>query len=314
MSTDYTCLNIIDGNTLDGDGVKSCCFAASDQMLFCGTNQGHIKTFNLLTGIHHKTLRNPIGNYARNYICDIKVRGSDIIALDWLGSTETWKISPENGKDLVFVSTFAPTMANDANLTTQYSSKQTERRIEFNDNIVVTNVKQIFCIWDLKNKSRPPVFINTQSYVLCSKVVDMFAFWGEQNGTMHQVRLSERGEVEKVGFVQTAFKDSITSLSVCLASNVAICGDKNGEINCAKIPLSEINKFEFVLESGVESSLTNGHLFGAFVWAVQVDGVRIFSGDSNAKMIIHDFWNFDEEDFVSARKQRPSKRLKTDFL
>jgi len=301
MSTDYTCINIIDGDTLDGDGVKSCCFAASDEMLFCGTDRGQIKIFDLMTGIIHDTFRKPgIGN-VRNYICDIKVRGKDLIALDWLGSTETWKILA-NGRDVAFVSTFTPT-SNDASLTSQYSMKQTERRIEFNDSIVVTNVRQIFCIWDLQNKSRHPVFINTQSYVLCSKVLDRFAFWGEQNGSVHQVHLPEQeGKVENIGFVQTAFKDSITSLSV--TSNVAIFGDKNGEISCAKLPISDQNKFEFVLESG--------HDFGAFVWAVQVDGVRIFSGDSNAKMIIHDFWNFDEEQSVSRKTYRPVKKLKTD--
>jgi hypothetical protein len=299
----YVCKNIIDGPTLDGDNVKSRCFAASDQALFCGTDRGQIKVFDLMSGILHQTIPSPVNGTSRNYICDLKVGGYDLVAVDWFGSTHRWKIL-QNGVDVIYVSSFTPTSTNEA-LSVQYSAKQTERRIEFNEVIAVTNVRQIFCIWDLQNSERAPAFITTKSFVLCSKVFHRFAFWGEQNGSVHQVFFPDRGgDAEVIGVVKTMFKDSITSLSV--TSDVAVFGDKNGEISCVRLPLSDDSPFEFVLESG--------HEFSCFVWAVQVDGVRIFSGDSNAKLVIHDFWNFDDSGDVDAVEddESPAKKLKSD--
>ena len=43
----YTCVSIISGNLLDGVGLKSWCFHAAGKTLFCGTNKGQVKFFNL---------------------------------------------------------------------------------------------------------------------------------------------------------------------------------------------------------------------------------------------------------------------------
>ena len=280
----YSCVGIIYGETLDSGGVKSCCFAASDRTLFCGTDLGHIKVYDLLTANLLTTIPSPgIGNN-RNFICDLKFGGDLLMAVDWHGATHKWKISATDASVVDFLSSFTPLSTNQS-LSTQYTSRHTERRIEFNDVIVVTNVRQIFCIWDATPMTdRPPIFVNTDTFVLCSKVSGRFAFWGEQNGSVHQVRFPESGnDVERIGVVHSRFNDCITSLSV--TSDVAVFGDKNGEISCVKLPIS--GKTEFVLESG--------HEFGCYVWAVQVDSVRIFSGDSRAKMVVHDFWNYDQD-------------------
>ena len=302
--SDYSCVSIITGNQLDGVGLKSWCFHAAGQTLFCGTNKGQIRVFDLMSGKVTGVFRHPANLIIRNYICDLKVRGDDLLAVDWLGTTQKWKIFPD--RELVFVESFTPA-TNNQTIMTQFTSKQTERLIEFNSVIAVTNVRQLFCVWDVCVKERAAVFLNTESYVLCTKVLGRDAFWGEQNGTVHQIHFPENeqnngSEFSVVGFVQTSFKDSITSISV--TPEHVIFGDKNGEIHCATIPLCKKTGFRFVLETG--------HEFGAFVWAIQVDGVRIFSGDSNAKMIIHDFWNFDDNDCVnSAEEQRPTKKMKS---
>ena len=308
MST-YRCVNIIGGSILDGVGLKSWCFHAFGETLFCGTNKGQIRVIDLMTGVVTGTFRHPQNMAFRNYICDLKVRGEDLLAIDWIGTVQHWKVPPN--RELIFISSFVPA-SNDAATLTQYTSKQTERLIEFNDVIGVTNVRQLFCIWDMKNRERVAEWIATGTYVLCSKVLGRDAFWGEQNGSVHQFHFpkSYAGNMSgnnETGSVQTTFKDSITSLSV--TPERVLFGDKNGEIHCAHVPLATKNGFKFILETG--------HQFGAFVWAIQVDGVRIFSGDSNAKMVIHDFWDFEDEENKDKAQieavtydEQPTKKLK----
>ena len=256
-----------------------------------------------MTGEVTGTFRHPQNMSVRSYICDLKVHGDNVLAVDWLGNMQQWKFLPN--RDLVFVSSFTP-LSNDLATLTQYTSKQTERLVEFNEFIGVTNVRQLFCIWNVHDVHRVASWISTETYVLCSKVLGHDAFWGEQNGSVHQFQYQEHKPsiTTMTGHVQTTFKDSITSLSV--TRDHVVFGDKNGEIHCSKLPLSQNNGFKFVLETG--------HQFGAFVWAIQVDGTRIFSGDSNAKMVIHDFWDFEErkrERRISMSEKQTLKKLKT---
>jgi hypothetical protein len=263
----YVCVNIIPGQVLDADGFRSCCFGADDSALFCGTNRGFLRVFDLETANILGTYRHP-DNLPRNYICDLKVRGSCLLAVDWFGSLQKWTIRPD--KSLVFSSRLAAAAEAGA-IATQYSSKHKERRIEFNEAVAVTNVRQIVAVWELSDESACPRFVQTESDVLCTKVMDRFVFWGEQNGTVHQVHFpGSAGPAVTVGVVQTAFKDSVTSLSV--TPDVAVFGDKNGEISCYRLPLAASANV-FVLESG--------HDFGAFVWAVQESILSTSVSDEN---------------------------------
>ena len=44
--------------------------------------------------------------------------------------------------------------------------------------------------------------------------------------------------------------------------------------------------------------LEKGHSYGEFIWAVEMDSTRIFSGDSDACLVVHDFWEHDTENIT----------------
>jgi len=201
---------------------------------------------------------------------------------------------------------------DDESLLATYTTKETERLVNFNDYIGATNAKQLLCIWDLK--TNVTTWIKTNTVVLCFELVNKDVFWGEQNGVVNQLTASDKNlyidarnstqQSITIFSYQTKFKDSITSISVF--EDLVFFGDKNGEIRCCQIPIGD--EPIFVLESG--------HQFGAFVWAIQADGARVFSGDSDGKLIVHDFWEFDNEPEASCDVAKeisydvPPKRVK----
>ena len=44
----------------------------------------------------------------------------------------------------------------------------------------------------------------------------------------------------------------------------------------------------------------------SYIWAIEIDESRIFSGDSDACLVVHDFWNYGAPKDDSL----PNKRLK----
>ena len=66
------------------------------------------------------------------------------------------------------------------------------------------------------------------------------------------------------------------------------------------IPLSQ-SSFQFLLEKG--------HSYGEFIWAVEMDSTRIFSGDSDACLVVHDFWEHDTENLT---ENSDPKKIKLD--
>ena len=237
--------------------------------------------FDLLTGDVTGTFRHP--QLPVTYICDVKVHGDDLIAVDWHGKMQQWKILPN--RDLIYVSSFTPLSIDLATLE-QYTSFQKNRLLEFNNFIGMSNVEKLFCIWNMGDVHCIASWIATESDILCSKILGHSAFWGEKNGSVHQYLYQEDQPSipTMIGHVQTKFQDSITSLSV-MRENV-VFGNTNGEIHCSKLPLSQDNQFECVL--------VTEHRFGASVSGIQVDGPRIFSGDTDGKLVVHDFWNYEE--------------------
>merc|ERR1719219_3314420 len=86
---------------------------------------------------------------------------------------------------------------------------------------------------------------------------------------------------------QTRFEDNITSVSVC--QDKILIGDVNAEIHCLdrnpNTPLSQ-SSFRFLL--------AEGHSYKSYIWAVEMDASRIFSGDSEACLVVHEFWDFSD--------------------
>ena len=87
----------------------------------------------------------------------------------------------------------------------------------------------------------------------------------------------------EVDAVDNSDHNSITSISV--GEDRILIGDVNAEIHCLNrspdTPLTQ-ESFRFLLETG--------HSYNSFIWAVNMDESRIFSGDSDSCLVIHDFW------------------------
>ena len=86
-----------------------------------------------------------------------------------------------------------------------------------------------------------------------------------------------------------------------------VIGDVNAEIHVlerkSNVPLSQ-ESFQFLLE--------NGHSYGEFIWAVEIDATRIFSGDSDACLVVHDFWEHSTEDLTEKTTTSGPKKIKLD--
>ena len=93
-------------------------------------------------------------------------------------------------------------------------------------------------------------------------------------------------------------QNSITSIAV--GKDRILIGDVNAEIHCLNrspdTPLDQ-DSFRFLLESG--------HSYNSFIWAVNMDESRIFSGDSDSCLVIHDFWP------TQTQNPSPYKKIKT---
>ena len=42
------------------------------------------------------------------------------------------------------------------------------------------------------------------------------------------------------------------------------------------------------------SNFSSGHSYKSFVWALEIDDSRIISGDSDASLVVHDFWDYSD--------------------
>ena len=139
------------------------------------------------------------------------------------------------------------------------------------------------------------------------------AYWAGSKGILYHMKLDfdqktvdtiNREDVKET--FQTRYEDSITSIAI--RQDRILIGDVNAEIHCLnrspEIPLSQAS-FRFLLESG--------HSYKSFIWAVDMDESRIFSGDSESCLVIHDFWPQDanaEEAKEEANTTPPSKKVR----
>ena len=242
--------------------------------------------YDLLTGEVTGTFRHPQNMSVRSRICDVKVHGDDLLAVDWHGNMQQWKILPN--RDLVFVASFTPlTRHQHCTTLTQYTSEQIERLVEFNDLIGVTSVQKLFCVWNMRDVHCVASWRLTLSDILCLKVLGHNVFSGEKNGNVyqHQHQEDQPSILTLTGQVRAKFRYNVTSLSV--TQDNVVFGNKDGEIHCSKLPLLPENRSECILVA--EHSFGT---FGSSVQAIQVDGPRIFSGDCNGNLVIHDFWDY----------------------
>lgn len=308
------CLALLDNDTLDSDGVRSTCFFARDHVLACGTEKGHVRLYDLLSG-------RALGTYRRSfqYISDVKISGDTLMSIDQFGAMQEWKIAfqdepssePSPSKKarhcdesdgaqkkpvLQFLKEFSPpfTLSN-PEVVTEYQRRYWERLLDFNDQLIVTNCSRLFCIFSRNLEKMTEVYVMTSARILCCKVFGGEVYWGEQKGKVFRTglranvcKVTNRPETDDdIAVFTTKFEDNITSVDA--DRRVVAIGDVNGEIQVLKADrFGQPDCLMFVLE--------DAHSFGAFVWSVHVDASRIFSGDSDGNLVVQDFWDYDDDD------------------
>ena len=289
----YKRINVIEASLLDSDREKTTSFHASGPALITGTSRGRLQAFDLTTSkLLGETTPDP---NVDEMVCDIKGFKNRLLSTDWRGllAMWRWKLSDKGDIEFLLEKRFYPKFPDDDDRVIQkYKSRFGERLIDFNDYIGVTNCHDMFCIFDV-NKQDFATWIKTERSVLCCQVFENSAYWGGPGGRLFHYKQTEKNVVviesnDELEKYVTKYEDSITSVTV--SKDKIIFGDVNAEIHCLtrdpKTPLGQ-NSFRFMLESG--------HAYKSFIWALEIDSSRIFSGDSNGCLVVHDFWKDDEE-------------------
>lgn len=270
----YTCLNIMGEDRLDTGDIKSSCFFANGHVLVCGTERGFIRLFHLLTGDLLAQAR-----HSSTYICDVVIHGASLLAVDCYGSVQEWRITSEKDR-LNYIAAASPTL--EATAHHRFHELYRERLLDFNPDIVATNCSRLVVIWQREKPTITARCIDTMGEILCLKTVGPLAYWGEQRGVVRRASMTDGDNDISNDKLITRFQDNVTSIDV--TGNFIVIGDVNGEIHGCQLRNFGRNaghRPDFVIE--------NGHAFGSFVWAVHMDETRIFSGDSDGKLVVHDF-------------------------
>ena len=58
--------------------------------------------------------------------------------------------------------------------------------------------------------------------------------------------------------------------------------------------LAEFISWNFLKNCDDNSNFSLGHSYKSFVWALEIDDSRIISGDSDASLVVHDFWDYSD--------------------
>jgi len=223
----------------------------------------------------------------------VSVKGSILVSLDWYGEVVEWDIGvPGRIVQIPSTDRFVGPMI--------FNQRKTERLLDyFGDHLVTTYMSHLTCY-------RKGEFVRsypTVGEVFCISIQDDLLAFGCKNEnespTAGIYHLTQEG-APAILYIKTKDKDSV--ISVSLSREYLILGDVNGELHLIDIshlrfpapgltPQVELGKDN---EYGVRFLATlRSHEYGAFVWAVKADSYRIFSGDENGKIIVHDYMNIE---------------------
>lgn len=305
---DYSRIQVFEGHVLDSEVEKATCFYGCGPALVTGTSKGRLQAFDLVT--RNKIGASPIDPFHNEMLSDIKGYDKSLLCVDWRGRLYQWEWTHANDQmKFNLKRTFYPPFpSNNDEVIQRYKMRFCERLVDFNDYIGITNCNDMFCIFDIATV-KVGTWVKTSRSVLCQQVFERSAYWAGPEGILYHWRQSIDKDVG-VNIInsddisecyQTRFQDSITSVSV--REDKILIGDVNAEIHCLDrkpgVPLNQ-SSFRFLLETG--------HSYKSYIWAVEMDESRIFSGDSDACLVVHDFWDHDSK---NEDNDVPNKKRKT---
>ena len=312
------CLAIHGQAVLKEDRSKECsCFhaAAASTVLVLGMTSGHIRTADMISGETIDEVR-----HARDYICDVKVKGDALFAIDCYGNLQEWRVeSGKNRGKLSFVRSFKPVpdpgepAAHPLDYIERYGRRGYERLIDFNAEYVASAVVGYVFISPRnpagKNRFAFGVLMDEdRGDILCLSLDADGLLFSTIGGRLYKGD-RQRDETScdwTLKSIETRFRSNVTSIAV--SKGRVVTGDVNGQIESLdKNSLdtmgshSRVQDAEFVIESG--------HAPDAYIWCLNTDEARIISGDSDGKLVVHDFWDYRETATVE-EEEPEQKKLK----
>ncbi len=224
-------------------------------------------------------------------VVDLKIAGTEMLSIDCFGTIVEWHVDERKLECLGELSPPLNRLVGEENerVRNLYRRKNPERTLDFNDYVVATNTLGLLVLFSRKQDG-PATFVLCPSNVLCLRVLGRTAYWGVLKGKVFRtdLYLSSACRViedpdSQCERLETYFKDNVTSLDV--SEERVVVGDVNGEVHVCSVDRFGAN-FNWLPDFSLES----GHEYKSFVWCVKVDAERIFSGDQDGKIVVHDFW------------------------
>jgi len=291
----YKICNILQSKMLDEPLSKTTCFTSvGDKYLICGTQDGCIKLFSL-----------PVGEFLTkvkinsHHLTDVCAHDGMICALDWYGGITLWQVADSNG-----TAQLVKKSSDDQFIVPRIlSNREHERLLDFTSDFLVTSYK---CHLTCYNKTKFFRSYPATSDVFCIRIEGSRLAFGckgdnSNNYCSAGILNLDPGQFPAVVYIKTRDNDPI--ISIAFNDKFLILGDTNGELHIVDIKdLSFPTQGEVTVELwntenefGVKSvSTIRTHEYGAFIWACKSDPYRIFSGDENGKIIVHDFLMFED--------------------
>lgn len=258
------------GISLDAKTSRCVCFSALGQSLVCGHDDGTVHLKDLLTG----TPKGPIRSVS-DFIADLKLLDQEVICVGLRGRLYRAILGPKG------LSTFELLVQYEGRR--EYSTRETERLLECNAKRILATSRKGFLIYDRIRKTS--TFMDcpdnsTRSYALClTSCQPDEVFMGYERGRVS--RYSWQNELVETETFFTPDMENVTAVAV--DDRFLVVGDARGELHI-------YDKTNLTGPKGLLQVLRTGHAYGSFIWGVHLDGSRIMSGDSDGKLVIHDFF------------------------
>ncbi|TRY75072.1 hypothetical protein TCAL_08577 [Tigriopus californicus] len=258
------------GLSLDGQTSRCVCFSASGQSLVCGHDDGTVHLKNLLTGSLIGGVRS-----VSDFIADLKVLGPEVFCVGLRGRLYRAALGAQG------LSTFELLVQYEGHR--EYNTRETERLLECNARRIVATSRKGFLVYD--RVRRTSTFVDcpdnpARSYALClTSCHPDEVFMGYERG-----RVSRYSWQDELWATQTFFTPDLENVTaVAVDERFLVVGDARGELHI-------YDKQNMMGPLSLLQVLRTGHAYGSFIWGVHLDGSRIMSGDSDGKLVVHDFF------------------------
>ncbi|XP_023346593.1 uncharacterized protein LOC111715495 [Eurytemora carolleeae] len=299
----YSLTHLFPKTILDQDKNQTTCFSLHKDLLICGTENGYIKLLDINS--EKILVKARVNSY---YISDIKYHQGRLISLDCFGNILHWK--------LLEVPPFLQALGNESpEVPFLLQQRNIERLLDFgSDDLILTTFKSHITVYkDNAFLVSFPVY----SDVFCIDKQDKLVGFGCKGGVDREFVNPVAGIVlidpTSPPFIPRIYfrtPDNDPVISIQLTSRFLILGDINGEIHLINVENLDIPSGESFRDLKPSDITTlRSHGYRDFVWALNTDGFRLFSGDETGQIIVHDFLHVDAQNAALQDAQTPALKM-----